>query len=79
MANLKTTMQDTMLEAQAEVTEFMREFSEEMMQDDITQGLHYYWAALTDDLKEQFKRDNPQAYAELKKHLQTKGEKDGTD
>ncbi len=80
MANLKADFQDVMLEAQAEVTEFMRDFAAEMVQADIIQGLHHFWSTLSDEMKEQFKRENPQAYAELKKQLaHTKGAYDGTD
>ncbi len=70
MANIKADFQDVMLEAQAEVTEFMREFSKEMVEDDVEQAIHYFWSRMPDEMKEQFKREKPQEYAELKKKLQ---------
>jgi hypothetical protein len=65
----KSDIQDAILEAQAEVADFMREFAEEILEDDVIGALRVRWMQLPDEIKEQFKKDNPREYAELIKQI----------
>ena len=58
-------IRDLMLEAQAEVGAVMRDVVREMMEPQIMAQLKATWVQLPDVMKEQFKRERPQEYAEL--------------
>jgi hypothetical protein len=68
--SVKSDIQDAMLEAQAEVTEFMREFAQDLIEDDIITAMRVKWAGTPDEIKEQFKADQPQEYAAVIKQIQ---------
>lgn len=65
----KTDIQDAILEAQAEVMEFMEEFAAEIIEADIVAAVRVRWMQLPDEIKERIKKERPQEYAELMKQI----------
>lgn len=60
-------MKDVILEAQAEVMELVREVMQEIVTPQIKLGGRKLWATMPDEMKEQFKAERPNEYAEFMK------------
>lgn len=62
-------LQDLMLEAMAEVQELVREFVNELTEPEQKVQLRQAWISLPDELKEKFKSERPQEYADMMKTI----------
>ncbi len=62
-----TDVKEAILEAQAEMMELVRDVMMEAVLPQIKLQARKMWATMPDDMKERFKAERPQEYAELKK------------
>lgn len=62
-------VRDVMLEAQAEAQEIMREVVKDLMRPQIIAQVKMMWMNAPEDVKELFRRERPQEYAELMEDL----------
>lgn len=62
-------MRDVTLEAQAEVQGIIREVVQELMRPQMMAQVKQMWLNAPDEMKEMFKRERPQEYAELMEDL----------
>lgn len=62
-----TDTRDAILEAQAEMMELVREVMQEIVTPQIKTGSRRLWATMPDEMKEQFKAERPNEYAEFMK------------
>lgn len=60
-------MKDVILEVQAEMMEIVREVMQEIAIPQIKLGGRKLWATMPDEMKEQFKAERPNEYAEFMK------------
>lgn len=58
-------LRDLMLEAQAEVQDVMREVMQGLAEPIMMEQIVMQWHSLPDEMKERFKMDRPQEYAQL--------------
>lgn len=62
-----TDTRDAILEAQAEMMELVREVMQEIATPQIKMEGRKLWATMPDEMKEQFKAERPDEYAEFMK------------
>lgn len=62
-------IRDVTLEAQAEVQGIIREVVQELMRPQMMAQVKQMWLNAPDEMKELFKRERPQEYAELMEDL----------
>lgn len=67
--SLKSDVQDVVLEAQAEVAEFLREFAMELVEEDAEIALRMMWNKMPNEAKEALKAERPQEYKEIVRRL----------
>ena len=65
-------IRDLMLEAEAEVQAIMREVVQDLMKPQMMAQIKKMWITAPDEVKESFKRERPQEYAELMEDLKGK-------
>jgi len=65
-------IRDLMLEAEAEVQAIMREVVQDLMKPQMMAQIKKMWITAPDEIKEAFKRERPQEYAELMEDLKGK-------
>jgi hypothetical protein len=62
-------IRDLMLEAEAEVQAIMREVVQDLVRPQMMAQIKQMWMTAPDEIKESFKRERPQEYAELMEDL----------
>jgi len=64
-AGYTNDLRDAILEAQAEVSELVREVVAEIVMPQIKRQARAMWSQIPDEIKEQFKAEKPELYAEM--------------
>ncbi len=67
--------QDALLAAQADMLDAMRDLQKELQAGMMDQIADQVWAQLTPELREQFKQDDPDGYAQFMKRRNENGRK----
>ena len=65
-------IRDVMLEAVAEVQAIMREVAQDLVKPQMMRQIRQMWMTAPDEIKESFKLERPQEYAELMEDLKVK-------
>lgn len=62
-------IKDAVLEAQADLTEIVRDTMRDMILPMVEKQARQMWATMPDEMKERFKQERPQEYAALMKGM----------
>lgn len=62
-------VRDVMLDAQADVQEILREVVQDLVRPQMMAQIKQMWNSAPDEMKERFKQERPQEYADLMNEL----------